>query len=114
MVVVLTTAAQSILLPIALKMDGMHLIKKRMGNIFLYYEGDDRTFDQVKEELTDRIDRGTIADFSYDIRPVFMEKVDLSKDMTDEEKRVHPYFNTRLKDLTDQELEAFKRKEGLV
>lgn len=112
MVVVLICAAQWKLVPIISKMDGFYKIKTNMGNVFFYVDTDEK-YPEVERKMRRQIQEVAGEGYVYDIKPIFNGKVDLSSNMSDEEKMNQIYFTNTIKDISDDEIMIFCRTKGI-
>lgn len=88
------------------------LIKKTKNKAFFYYDGE-MTPDEMVRYVKARIRRHVIAVYVYDVYTIYMGMADLTPYLPDEEKQSHPYFLNPDKQLSDEEVEAYKQAHGL-
>lgn len=105
-VVVLSTPLGKMLEKHVLKMPDMKKIKAVKQNTFFWADNDKSPAENVAAV------KGTIAKSAgsalvYKVYPVFMGKVDISQNKTNEEKAKDSYFCEGKKDITEEELKKF-------
>ncbi len=113
MVVVLSTPLVAMLKKTALEIPGVYEIKTNRQNCFLYCDND-KTSEENVAMIKNYIKEKKGTGFVYKVYGIFNGKVDLTADSkTPEVKMKDSYFTSGKKDITDEEIEAFKKKNNL-
>jgi hypothetical protein len=112
-VVVLSTPLGKMLEKHVLAMPDMKKIKTVKQNTFFWADNDKAPAENVAA-VKAAINAKTGGAVVYKVYPVFMGKVDLSLNKTEEEKKADSYFTKGKKDITEEELAKFAADNGLT
>lgn len=96
-----------------IKIKEIDIIKQVGPKVFLYVDTD-LSYQAIIDQFKSTIKSQGGAMYVYEFYSIYKEKIDYNSYISAKTKDTMPYFNTKHKDLTGEELHNFKLQKGII
>lgn len=101
------------MLPIIEKMDDIYLIKINQAKAYFYYNGKEPLYKVMKNVVNNVT--STLGDmYMINVFEIYKEVTDIGSHLTEDMKKIHPYYDEAKKELTNEEVEEFKKQHNFI
>lgn len=102
----------NMMLPVIEAMEDIYLIKLYKAKGYFYYNGD-KPLQEVMKSVVREVTEKCGAIFMINVFEIYNEVTDIAPHIAKEDKYKYAYYEEAKKELTHEEVEAFKQRMGL-
>lgn len=101
------------MLPIIEAMEDIYLIKLYKAKAYFYYNGD-RPLEEVMKDVVNTVNEKFSGALMINVFEIYNEVTDIAPHISKEDKAKYAYYQEAKKELTNEEVEAFKKKMKII
>ena len=103
----------NMILPLNDKMEGVYVIKLYKAKAYCYYKGN-RELQEVMRDIVKTVATKFGGVVMVNVFEIYNEVTDIAPHISKEDKHKYAYYDEAKKELTNQEVEEFKKKMGFI